>query len=108
MLVLSQITQRSKAQYKCMHGVVCDADSQLSSHMSTKKGLDLTRNFLHFMFWICSFHALNFVTYPSHVTAVEVASQEGEIICLESHGEMETCGCQRTIEICELGNKTAV
>lgn len=108
MVVLSQITQRSKAQHKCLHGVVCDVGSQLSSHMSAKKGLDLTGNFFHFIFWTCSSHALNFVTYPPHVTVVEVASQEGKIICLKSHREMETCDCQRTVRICELGKKITV
>lgn len=106
--MLFQITQCSKAQHKCMHSVVCDADSQLSSRMSTKEGLVLTGNFFHLIFWIFSFHALNFVTYPPHVTAVEMASQEGEIICLKSHRETETCGCQRTIRICELGNKATI
>lgn len=90
-LVLFQITRHSKAQHKYTHRVICDADSQLSSHMLTKEGVDKTGNFLHFIFWICSSHALNFVTCPPHFTVVEMASQGGEIICSVTQGEENMC-----------------
>lgn len=61
------------------------------------------------MFWICSSHALNFVTYPPHLIVVKTASQECEVICSKTHRHMTKLLVKKKyIEICELGEMTTI